>query len=230
MRLGRDRFAVERDEIVLADDEPIDDRRAHHRDHAKAQEKTRREEMRPERRLEHRGDKEEQQKSGEAPFADQSESDNEPKQEIVLCAPVLSNPHEGPEARRDEARQHHRVGHALMQVPRELIEQEWRQPREDGEAPLAEYPRGREIEKGDRAREQSVFDEEEARERRPGQLLHRPEQPLIEWRLPRHIAESQCLGEDVRGDVVLREVVGEGKLSKPVREPDADHDHEAKAP
>jgi len=95
------------------------------------------------------------------------------------------------------ASKHHRVRDAFMQVPGELKEKEGQESGEDCETALAEDARGGEIEEGDRAGEQTVFDRKKARQRGARQLLHRPEQPFVERRLARHVAERKRLGEDV---------------------------------
>jgi hypothetical protein len=83
---------------------------------------------------------------------------------MVARASILRDPHEHP-ARGNRAIEHHRVLDAFMQVPGELKEKEEREPDEDGEAALAEDARGGEIEEGDRAGEQTVFDKKKARQR-----------------------------------------------------------------
>ena len=147
--------------------------------------------------MEHRADKKENKKAGECPFADETESHDQSEQKIVGHSPAFVDAHESPEARRNCTSKHHRVRYAFMQIPSELEEQEGREPGEDSEAALREDASGREVQEGDRAGEQPVLDEKKARQCGTRQLLHRPEQPFVERRLARHIAERERLGEDI---------------------------------
>ena len=93
-----------------------------------------------------------------------------------------------------------------MQVPADMVEQERRQRRDRRPSLIGEDPLRHEIEKRKGRREQPIFQNEEARQRGPGNALHRPQHPFVKRRLLQHIARLECLGENVGGDVVLRQV------------------------
>jgi len=116
--------AVESDEILPSRNQPIEDRsgdggaRGHAREHAPVAK------ARAQSGLQEGAGEENEEKGGEGVFADQAEAGDETEQQIVADPAPLHEPHEGPHRGRDRAYQRHGVGHALMQVPADLIEQE----------------------------------------------------------------------------------------------------------
>ena len=134
---------------------------------------------------------------------------------------------------RRRADQRHGLRHALMQIPADMVEQERRQRRDRRPSLIGEDPLRHEIEKCEGRREQPIFQKEEARQRRPGHALHRPEQPFVKRRLLQHIAGLERLRENVGGDVVLRQIGARSRAAcshrqQAVEQPDGDDAGEAR--
>ena len=115
-----------------------------------------------------------------------------------------------------------------------MVEQERRQRRDRRPSLIGEEPLRHEIEKREGRGEQPIFQNEEARQRRPGNALHRPQHPFIKRRLLQHIAGLKRLGENVGGDVVLRQVMRDRKpharIDEPVKHSGGDDAGEAERP
>jgi hypothetical protein len=76
--------------------------------------------------LQHAAADERHDECGEAPFADHAKADKDAEQNVISHAAPLDHAHERPKRRGDGASQHHRMRHALMQIPASLIEKERR--------------------------------------------------------------------------------------------------------
>ncbi len=100
-------------------------------------------------RLQQRACEKNEEIAGKAVFAEEAYPRDETEQEVVADPSPLCDPHEGPHRGRDGADQRHGVGHALMQVPADLVEEKRRQRPHRGPTEIGKDPLPHEIEKGE---------------------------------------------------------------------------------